>query len=374
MIYQRSKPYAATFFKATGGPGTKLDAIPRYKFMYYANLVPSAAALAKYSDYKDLGNWQSSQGISFKIHTIDKPRVELTTAELNQYNRKRYVYTKTEYQPLTIRMYDTSDDRPLELWTRYFTYYFGDSRPINPDTPGKSPATYKKSVVGREFDVPNSTGWGLNPEYEDYAFFDRIELYAIFGKRYSQVNYINPKITSIDWQNFASDSSEPAEMNMTLKYEALEYVGNKPIDSATMSKFGFDFEAATPVRGAAEPVDNLDYWNPNMDFYGIINSVNQLQRVPIGPLDGILKTFQVANSTLNLFTQLPLGAVSQRAGEVLGQTSQFVSATTTVNTLLKGQIPSAPATFLGRNVSALGNLPNQVGSVLNTFGSFKFGK
>jgi hypothetical protein len=82
----------------------------------------------------------------------------------------------------------------------------------------------------------------------------------------------------------------------------------------------------------------------------------------------------VANSTLNLFTQLPLGAVSEKAGQVLGQSNQFVSAATTVNTLLKGQIPSVPASFLGKDVRALGNLPNQVGSVLNTFGSFKFGR
>ena len=367
MIYQRSKPFAATFFKARGGPSTFLDGIPRYKFMYFVNLVPSASALAKYNDYKDLGNWQSSEGISFKIHTIDKPRVDLNTTELNQYNRKRYVYTKTEYQPLTIRMYDTADDRPLQLWTRYFMYYFGDSRP-------KTVNTYKKSVVGSEFDISTSTGWGLNPQYEDYTFFDRIELYAIFGKRYSQVNYINPKITAIDWQNFASDSSEPAEMSMTLKYEALEYVGSKRIDSSMMTKFGFDFEAPIAVNGTSPPVENLDFWDPNMDFYGIIDSVTKYQSIPIGPLDGILKTFQVANSTLNLFTQLPLGAVSEKAGQVLGQSNQFVSAATTVNTLLKGQIPSVPASFLGKDVRALGNLPNQVGSVLNTFGSFKFGR
>lgn len=367
MIYLRSKPFASTFFRARGGPSSYLDGIPRYRFMYFVNLVPSASALAKYNDYKDLGNWQSSEGISFKIHTIDKPRVDLNTTELNQYNRKRHVYTKTEYQPFTIRMYDTADDRPLQLWTRYFMYYFGDSRP-------KTVNTYKKSVVGAEFDISTSTGWGLNPQYEDYAFFDRIEMYAIFGQRYSQVNYINPKITAVDWQNFASDSNDPSEMSMTLKYEAIEYVGNKKIDSGMMTKFGFDFEKAVAINGVAKPIENLDFWDPNGDFLGIIDSITRYLNIPSGPLEGILKTFQVANTTLNLFTQLPLGAVSEKAGEVLGQTSEYVSAAVTVDTLLRGQIPSAPASFLGKDVRALGNLPNQLNSVLNTYGSFKFGR
>lgn len=364
-VYLRSKPYAATFFKATGGPATYLSSMPRYRFMYFVNFVPSASALAKYSDYKDLGNWQTREGISFKVHTIDKPRVDLNATELNQYNRKRFAYTKVEYQPLTLRMYDTADDKPLQLWYRYFSYYFGDSRP-------KNAGIYKNTVVGNEMDLSGSTGWGLNPQYEDYTFFDRIELYAIFGKRYTQLNYINPKITAIDWQNNASDSNEPADMQMTLRYEALEYVGNKRIDSAMMSKFGFNFEAATPIRGVAAPVEALDTWDPNMDFYGIVKSMNRYQSVPIGPLDGILKTFQVANSTLNLFTQLPLGPVSQKAGEVLGQVTPYVSSTVALNQLLSGQKPTMPASFLGKNITAIGNLPNQVGSVLNTFGSFKF--
>jgi hypothetical protein len=183
-----------------------LSATPRYKFMFYANFKPSAAALAAYPDksnliYSRLGTYQD--GISFKIHSIDKPRIDLTTVELNQYNRKRYAYTKAEYQPFTIKIHDTVDDIPLRMWRDYFTYYFGDSR-------AKANGVYRQNILG-EHDID----WGFNPKGEPINFFESVELYAIFGKTYTQINYINPKIKSIDWSNYETSSNDLGEVTNT---------------------------------------------------------------------------------------------------------------------------------------------------------------
>ena len=85
-------------------------AIPRYKYMYYANFQVNAQAMSMYPDLFLLGGLG---GVSFKIKAIDRPNVDLQQRELNQYNHKRYAYVKTEYKPVTISMYDTVDNKPL---------------------------------------------------------------------------------------------------------------------------------------------------------------------------------------------------------------------------------------------------------------------
>lgn len=360
MKYIRTKPYASTFFKSNGGPSTMMSALPRNRYMFYVNFVASAAANARYPEFKDLGSWE--RGISFKIHSVDKPKVEMNTTELNQYNRRRHVYTKVEYQPFTVKIYDTVDDKPLKLWQRYFTYYFADSRP-------KSTNTYKSYVVGSQLDTPESTGYGFNPEFEDYNFFDRVELYAIFGKRYTQINYINPKIINVDWQNYDSQSTDMSEATMTLKYESIEFPAfGQRIPRSLMSQLGFDITNPLEVPGLPAPIDDIDSWNPN-DNIGIISG----RPNPLSPIQSILNVFQVANSTLNLFSQLPLGAFSQRAGEILGQTTQIVSAGNSLNSLLSGQTPVVPSGFLGVNVAGPVWAASRVGGVLKQFGSFNFG-
>jgi hypothetical protein len=69
--------------------------------MFYANFVVNSNPLGIDSNFlSKLGTWQN--GISFKIKTIDKPKVDLATTELNQYNRRRYAYTKIDYQPFVV--------------------------------------------------------------------------------------------------------------------------------------------------------------------------------------------------------------------------------------------------------------------------------
>lgn len=354
----RSKPYAATFFDARSY-GQKMSKLPRYKFMYYANFVLSAEAIDFLEgQLSDLGTWE--KGISFKIRAIDKPSVDLSTTTLNQYNRKRNVYSKIDYHPFTIKIYDTIDDIPLLLWKKYFTYYFGDSRQ-------KSDLEYNEIVPTGTLIAPEK--WGLNPDKDSYNFFDKIELYAIFGKRYTQINYIKPKITKIDWQQYDSDSSDMSEMSMTLMYEALEYLDSDIITATDAKKFGFDIEK--PVGDTYDSSLTADISAPKPDTQNMIRNMLNNSQTPGGTdlTSGISNNFNVANSTLNLFTNNSLGPLSQYgAGTVIGQSIQGTSQYLQVFNAATN--PGLISQFSG---TGFGLTPASQG-VLGQFGNFDFGK
>lgn len=363
MRYIRQKPYASTFFKTNGGIATQMGAVPRYKFMYYANFVASEAALDLYPEYAKLGNWE--EGISFKIHAIDKPNIDLTVSELNQYNRKRYAYTKINYHPCNIKLYDTVDDTSLELWRRYFEYYFGDSRQKGASGTGAQ-TIYNEMTVNPTFTY--DSGWGLSPKRERYNFFDRIEVYALFGGRYTQINYINPKITRSDFMQYESSSSDMAELNLTIVYEAIEFLPSKVITAEDATKFGFDFEPALEVPGVPT---TRGLGSPRRDLLGILGDLQQGFAGLLGSdlVRGISNTFQVANTTLNIFSKSPfMSLLGTNAGRTLGQWNQSIYNANTGLTLITN--PSQPSNFLGKGYS----YTQQAVGVLGQFGSFNFGR
>lgn len=319
--FYRTKQLATNFF-GVNSPGKLMRSIPRYKFMYYATFVVNSDAQNLFPDMTDLGNYE--QGISFMIKSIDKPKVDLQVQELNQYNRKRYVYTRLKYNPIQIRFHDTVDDRVLQVWVNYFRYYFGDSRP-------KSSAVYDDSVIGTFND---SSGWGLRPVSEQINFFKRVELYAMFGQKYTQVNYINPRITNVDWQNFESEQSGSEEVNMSLDYEALEYAASgATITPELATQFGFavDTHLEPVVLSQLNAVERSKITNV---FRGTTDSSNFIPKnFPAAAYSGV-----TTNSVAGLF----------------GPGSAFNNITSKINSVI-----TAPSVFSH--------------SVLGAFGAVNFG-
>jgi hypothetical protein len=132
-VFLRSPKTAQRVF-GLDSPSEIVTAVPRPKFIFFAEFNPSDGGQQMMSSAgtPNLNTHLNKEGISFKVKQIDKPHVNLTTVELNQYNKKTLVYTKLEYADATIQLHDTVDDSVLSLWVDYFTYYFGDSRRKNP--------------------------------------------------------------------------------------------------------------------------------------------------------------------------------------------------------------------------------------------------
>lgn len=374
----RTRHLASKYFGVDGMMPARMTSIPRSKYMFYARFVPDsqAGSVFPWLSKNRLGS-SDTDGISFKIKTIDKPKLELNAVELNQYNRKRYAYTKVEYQPFTVRLHDTVDNAPLQLWKDYFMYYFGDSR-ANKQT------LMNDSTVGANFN--DGTGWGLRPVAEDLSFFTRIELYSIYGGLYTQMNYLNPKITNVDWTQYDASNSEPDEVAMTFKYEAIEYLDEKKITPGMLSLFGFDVDVkaiepmglGTPIRdeytSRPRPGDAgslyASYEN-NSPIPNIINTDRSIVTA-FGLNSGAYSQFMVSGMVTQATTTFSAAASTGGFGASVSTTSYSNNPNITQNILgvPNGALPRVTGQISGS--ATMGSLPANSSS-LSVYGTFNFG-
>jgi hypothetical protein len=252
--FLRSPQIAARAF-GTNNTGQLMTAVPRIKFNFFAKFTLGSGAISMLPTGANLDSYNDKRGLSFKVKTADKPKVTMVTEELNQYNKKVLAYKKVEYQEATIRLHDTVDDSILSTWIDYFTYYFADSR-------NKNPSDYTQSPVSAEF--ADSSGWGFRPLVENTRFFDKITIYALFAGTYTSFSYINPKITSIDWAQKDYSSSDPEEVIISFKYEAIQYEAiASPTNSGStpnIDNFGFNL--------------NQDGFNPDISNFMASSLIN----------------------------------------------------------------------------------------------------
>lgn len=223
-----------------------IQAMPRQKFLYYASFVPGTAISAQ----RDFESWQ--QGFAFQIKRVDRVKASPQVKELNQYNRKRLVQTGIDYDTLNLELHDTVDDRVLRVWRDYHKWYFGDGRGKNAST------TWRSSVITSE--MPLANGWGFSPPDTtlwDTQFFDYLDVYTFYGRKFTQVRFFNPKITSISFDAMDSSSSEMSAVDMSIKHEGFEYM-----------------EVAAPMGSKQITQFNLnsgDYYEPE-DLFGGVNA------------------------------------------------------------------------------------------------------
>lgn len=372
----RNRQLATNYF-GVDAMGQPMRSVPRYKYMFFANFVPNAAAANMYPWLMDLNN--PTLGVSFKIKTIDKPKLELNTVELNQYNRKRYAYTKVEYQPFTIRLFDTVDNKPLDLWKQYFTFYFGDSR-------AKSQFDFSSSPVDPEF--VDSTGWGFRPIVDDLNFFSRVELYSLFGRKYTQTNYVNPRITNADWQQYDTSSSEMDELALTFKYEALEYFDPQDITPEMANFFGFDVGSPVLEPRAAESgavdyyskrqgtVNQFEIWayNKKAANKSSVISTNGSVLSNFG-LNSAVYTKYTANpnATQNPAATAPGYAPIDRKSPYDYYADAIRPGAPNILGITSGNLPGVTGYLSLSGKTTFASTPVTISSTLNTFGSFNFG-
>jgi hypothetical protein len=238
----RTSRYATVHNKAN----RSIQAMPRQKFLFYATFNPGP----NLTNVREFSSWQS--GFAFQIKEVDRPKATPKLVELNQYNRKRLIHTGVEYGDITVSLHDTVDDRVLRVWRDYHKWYFGEGRGKNAAT------TWKSSVISAE--MPTSNGWGFSPPNTmqwDTNFFDSLDIYTFYGRKYTQVRIYNPKISSLTFDGMSTSSSEFSAVELTVKHEGFEYV-----------------DVAQPLTEKQITLFNLnggDYFEPS-DAFGGVNS------------------------------------------------------------------------------------------------------
>ena len=224
---------------------------PRFKFLFHVSftLNTDIPAIASVIGTQDVTN------LSYVVKTVDLPKYSVANETLNQYNRKRVVQTKINYEPVTITFHDDSGDNVRNMWYNYYSYYYKDpsQRYLDPNnTNGSLGASANKAngfgynardiyqdkrlgdvndwgYIGEAFNDGTSSESGKPP------FFRDIRIYGMDQHKFAEYVLINPVITN--WSHDQYDYTQGAgimQNSMTIAYETVKYysgaVGNQRPD------------------------------------------------------------------------------------------------------------------------------------------------
>jgi hypothetical protein len=135
------------------------------------------------------------------------------TTIMNQYNHKRVVQTRLNYDPITVAFYDTFDNEWHTLMQAYLAHYFNNGKGIEQRT----------SLEGINTTDPSfATDFGFTPNDVRY-FFPQIKIIQNgYRGEYRETILVNPTITSMQGDTLDYSDSQPVKYNVTFQPESIQ--------------------------------------------------------------------------------------------------------------------------------------------------------
>lgn len=226
---------------------------PRFKFLFHVSFTINyqlIRALQGAMDIDDLTN------LSYVVKTVDLPKYNISHEYMNQYNRKRLVQTKINYDPINLTFHDDGNDNVRNMWYNYYSYYYKDASQKYgsvPNTNGSLGASQNQQdgFGGWDRDIYSNNrqvnDWGyIGESFNDGTnsslsgssgkppFFRDIRIYGFdTNHKYAEYVLINPIITN--WAHDQYDYSAgngTMENSMTIAYESIKYYTGAPNKNA----------------------------------------------------------------------------------------------------------------------------------------------
>lgn len=245
---------------------------PKFKYLFhtYFEIDPTA--------YNQSLGTGANFGLAVK--TAKLPSYNFSTANMNQYNRKRIVQTKINYDPVTITFHDDNGNMIRNLWYAYYTYYYNDGRnagALYSGSPGGGTAaqtgpggtkvaptganyfaktTYADSITGNaDWGYIGETNIPSNPDGSKSPFFKNITIYGLSRHKATAYTLINPIITSFSHDTYDyAQGTGTMEMTMTLEYETVVY-NQIDLDGRTPEKLIPGFGVSTTYDRTLSPIN-----------------------------------------------------------------------------------------------------------------------
>ncbi len=346
LIYRDSQ-YASRGFKIDSDLFKGQALIPRPKFLFFVkfNRATGEGNLTTQprNTAGDLNRFSNTKtGIVFQVKTVDKPKFNIRTDTLHQYNKKRIIQTRIDYNPMTIQFHDDINDQVLKFWTEYYSFYYGDVTQT-------SSSSWRDDIVSRDFDEGNGNGWGYKGAFANGSpnrmhFLDNIELVQFYGAKMTIMTFVHPKITSFDHDSSDySDGTTGTGITIQFDYEGVLYKTGVELKFADAEQFGFN-EATyrlldeqsvrrAPAGGQGK-ISNI--------FSGIIGSLNLPQTRIFGNFGAAAITNRIvseATSRVSAGSRTLSGSGISFGTGALGQFSGNVGSLVNATSLI-GLVPS----------------------------------
>jgi hypothetical protein len=360
---------------------------PRNKFLYhvYFNIntgqIPQLAA-AYGSD--------EIASISLMVKSVDLPSYSISVDTMNQYNRKRLVQSKIEYNPINLVFHDDQGDLIRNMWYNYYSYYYKDPSQQYENVPAANGTLGNLNTLFNGFGYntrdtyDNSrqvNDWGyIGESYSDGTagststssfsgkppFFRDIRIYGLSQKKFAAYTLINPMITSWKHDQYAyAEGNGTMSNNVEIRYETVKYYTGA-IGGATPSNTVPGFADPTHYdltrSGLARPGSTQTVFGQGGLIDAGIGAIQDLQR---GDLSGVIGAVQTAGTTYNTFKGKSIGSIaSNDANLASAQIAQYSLPGYTRQALgaVNGMIfPTPPRSASQLPVGQIGFLPNGQG-------------
>lgn len=317
---------------------------PKYKFLFHVEFKINTDLIGPQGIFPEDANF----GLAVK--NVSLPKYTVQTQTLNQYNRKRIIQTKINYNPISIAFHDDNANLIRQLWYNYYTYYYNDAKHIDPYTTqqfrqndGTPVPTVQSSqnITGRNIydnSIAGNDDWGYIGESSTTqktalagalgkskaVFFKHIDIYGFNQHNFVMYRLVNPIITSFEHDSYDySQSNGVMQNSMTVDYETVKYY-NGSIDGRNpnniITTFGTDEhydKTLSPIARPGSQSNILGQGGLAAGLGGILQDVEQ---------GNILGAIQKAGATYNTFKN-PQTIVKAFKGEVISGITNAITGT-----------------------------------------------
>ena len=323
---------------------------PRFKFLFHVSFtlnfeeIPALRGAIGVDDATNL---------SYVVKTVDLPKFTIDTETLNQYNRKRVIQTKINYDPVNIVFHDDGGDVVRNIWYNYFSYYYKDptQKYLNENNQNGSIGASATRTAGFGYNtrdiyaddrVVNDWGYigesftdGTSSASGKPPFFKDIRIFGFDQHKFAEYILINPLITNWNHDQYNySEGNGTMQNTMTIAYETVKYYTGAAGEAASGAVPGFANPSHydTTKSSLARPGSTSTIFGQGglLDAAGGI--VEDLQS---GSLLGVIGAAQQAGAAYNTFKGKNIEAIAVSEVVSLG-----VGALTTA---VPGAVRSSPA-------------------------------
>jgi len=249
--------------------------------------------------------------LNMLVKTCQLPKYNLNYEEKLQYNKKTFVATRIQYQPINISFHDDQADTVNAFWKSYYEYNIADSVTLGGANGtvtnfGKDTMYESGEGIPRQFGMDNAKG-------RKKPLLRNIQIFVLHKKKFTAFTLVNPVITSFSHDDLdQADGGGIMSNTMQVMYESVLYsVGNitraRPYNFATLhydnepsplSVLGRGtnsiFGPGGIVDGVGSVIQNYSSGNYLGAVLGAINTYNNAKKVKAKDvkeeLKGIAKT------------------------------------------------------------------------------------
>ena len=341
--YLRDYTHASKTFRTNGYANS-----PRLKFLFHVYFTLDTVGIPMLRNAFSSGE---NSTIGLLVKNIDLPKFTIDTEILNQYNRKRVIQKKINYDPISVAFHDDGNDLIRTLWYNYYSYYYKDpTQPYNgiATTAGTSGPMQTQptgfNYNGRDiYDKTRAVAdWGyVGESYSDGtsstngkpSFFRDISIYGFNQHKFVRYVLINPVISqwSHDQYDYAQDAGV-MENKMTIQYETVKYYSGA-IGAVRPDTNVVGFADPNAYDQQSSPLGRLGGQASIIGQGGIVSTgigiINDLQAITqgTGGLSNIIGAVQKADTLYNAFKGKNLQSIvasdaigiAKNAASILGQ-------------------------------------------------------